>query len=164
MAILYYSKSSSKCLDFLKQLKTEGMFSLFDEYFCIDNRNLSRYPWLKSVPTIIVPESQEPLVDDDAFAWLSYKLNQKYKKDEIGTLQSADNFVDLNQDPNDIRLDTDSYISINNIDKPLKPQQSSKFSNAESMDVNKRLEALQQERSHFASQQKGSTPMKPKFN
>lgn len=165
MATLYYSKACSNCMDFLKKLREESMLKLFDEYFCIDNRNPKTFPqWLHSVPTIVVPEADQPLVGDDAFAWLTYKLNQKYQINELGTLnQNGGDYVDLTKDPTEINLDSDQYISINNIDKPIRPQDTQKFMQAESMDVQKRMEQLQQERSTFMSQQKGATPQQPNF-
>ena len=165
MSILFYSKSCPNCLDFLKTLKEENMLKLFDEYFCVDKRtNLPQF--LHSIPTIIVGDSNKPLVGDDAFAWLTYKLNQKYKKAELGTIDNGGgNFVDLTKDPNDLVLDSDQYISINNIDKPLKPDMTttSKYNNAETMDVQKRMEMIQQERSQFMSNQQGPPPQTPNF-
>ena len=163
MSILYYSRHCENCRDFIYKLKNEGMDILFDEFFCTDNRR-QLPPFLHSVPTIIVPDSDKPLVGDDAFAWLTFKLNQKYKRNELGTLDKGGDYVDLTQDPNEISLDSENYISINNIDKPIKPIQDSKYLNAESMDVNKRLEALQEQRSQFASSQKGQAPSQPNFS
>lgn len=141
------------------------MLKKFDEFFCVDGRsNLPQF--LHAVPTIIVSDSDKPLVGDDAFAWLTYKLNQKYKEDELGTLDTGGgDFVDLNQDPNDLPLDSANYISINNIDKPLKPDErtTKKYRNAESMDLNRRMEMLEQERSQFMSKQQGPQPRTPNF-
>lgn len=168
MSTLYYSKTCTNCLEFLKKLREENMLRIFDEYFCTDNRNPSTFPkWLHSVPTIVVPEANKPLIGDDAFAWLTFKLNKKYKDDELGTInQHGGNFVDLNQDPTDINLDSSSYISINNIDKPIKPNSNvvAQYNKAGSTDVSKRYEQLQQERSSFMSNQKGPQPSQPNFS
>jgi hypothetical protein len=165
MSVLFYSKSCPNCLEFLTKLREENMFGLFDELFCVDGRQ--QLPeFLHAIPTIIVPDSDKPLVGDDAFSWLTFKLNQKYKINELGTIQTPSNFVDLTKDPNDLVLDSENYISIDNIDKPLKPLQQSTerlFQNAESMDVAQRLEMLQQERANFMSSQQGPPPPKPNF-
>lgn len=168
MSTLYYSKGNINCLEFLKKLKQENMLKVFDEYFCIDGRDPKTFPkWLHSIPTIIVPESDKPLIGEDAFAWLTFKLNQKYKQAELGTInQNQGNFVNLNTDPADINLDSADYISIHNIDKPIKPsdQDVAKYRRAETMDVAQRLEQYQQERSNFSSHQKGSQPQAPNFS
>lgn len=162
MSVLFYSKGCSNCLDFLKKLKEENMLKYFDEYFCVDGRtNLP--PFLHSIPTIIVEDSDKPLVGDDAFGWLTYKLDQKYKESELGTLDQGfgTDFVNLNSDPTDINLDSADYISIHNIDKPLKPEMTTK--NFDGQDVNKQFEQLQQQRSQLLQEQKGPAPQTPNF-
>ena len=167
MPTLYYSKTCVNCLEFLKKLKEENMLRNFDEFFCTDGRNPKTFPkWLHSVPTIVVAEANKPLIGEDAFAWLTFKLNQKYKKHELGTInENQGNFVDLNQDPTDINLDSSNYISINNIDKPIRPSDDTAkhFNQANAMDVSKRYEQLQQQRSQFMSSQQTSAPQQPKF-
>ena len=86
MSVLFYSKNCKNSLEFLKKLKEENMLNFFDEFFCVDQRK-TLPPFLHSVPTIIVPEADKPLVGEDAFAWLTFKLDLKYKKSELGTLE-----------------------------------------------------------------------------
>ena len=154
MSVIFYSKNCSNCLEFLKKLKDEQMLNHFDEFFCVDNRNVLP-TFLHSIPTIIVPDSDKPLVGDDAFAWLTYKMSIKYKKSELGTLDAinSNSFCDITKDPTDINLDSVNYISIENIDKPIKPQINTNINNT-SMDVNKRFEELQQQRSLLLQEQK----------
>ena len=170
MSTIYFSRFSPDASEFFKKLKSENMHKMFDQYFCLDNRDPREIPhWLKNQKlVIVVPEHDKPLYNKDVFTWLNYKLNQKYKQQELGTLNQDDgNYVSLNKDPNDITLDTGDYISINNIDKPLKPESQSatrQFNQAESMDVSQRLEALQQERANFMQAQKGQPPQQtPNF-
>lgn len=164
MSVLFYSKNCKNCLEFLKKLKEENMLKYFEEYFCIDGKR-SLPPFLHSVPTIIVSDSEKPLVGDDAFNWLTFKMDQKYKSQELGSFgDGGGNFVNIG-DPNNINLDSTEFISIENIDKPIKPDYNTqeKFNNAETMNVAKRMEIIQQERAQFASSQKGITPQQPNF-
>ena len=164
MSTLYYSRYSPQCAKFLKKLKSENMLKMFDQYFCIDNRNNNELPpWLVGQKlVIVVPESDKPLFGNEVFTWLTYKLNEKYKERELGTLNQNDgNFVSLNKHPDDITLDSENYISIHNIDKPIKPE--GKFQNAETMDVAKRMEIMEQERAQLMNQQKGQAPRQPNF-
>lgn len=160
MSVFFYSKNCSNCLDFFKKLKEEDMLKYFDEYFCVDGRQ-TLPTFLHSIPTIIVEDADTPLVGDDAFGWLKYKLDEKYKKSELGTLDSGLNFVSLDSDPSNINLDSADYISIHNIDKPLKPDMAS--TNFDGQDVNKQFEELQQERSQLLQEQKGPIPKTPNF-
>lgn len=163
MSVIFYSKNCTNCLEFLKKLKEEDMLNFFDEFFCIDGRT-SLPQFLHHIPTIIVPDADKPLVGDDAFAWLHYILDQKYKVKELGTLDGggANNFCDLTKDPLDINLDSDKYISIHNIDKPIKPEMSSKFQES-SGDLTKQFDRLQQERNQLLNEQKGPPPPTPDF-
>lgn len=165
MSVLFYSRKCPNCLELLKKLREEQMLEIFDELFLVDGRK-QLPPWLTAVPTIIVPDSNKPLVGDDAFSWVTYKLNQKYKQEELGTLNSGGgDYVDLTKDPNDINLDTGDYISINNIDKPIKPnmEEQGKLYQNEGMDFQKRLNILEQERAQFNQNQTGTAPPQPNF-
>lgn len=161
MSVIFYSRNCVNCRDLLKRLKEADMLNYFDNFFCIDNRE-TLPNFLHSVPTIIVSDSDKPLVGDDAFSWLSYKLDQKLKKQELGTLDNsgAANFCDLTKDPNDITLDTVNYISVDNIGQSLKPEMNY---NPDSMDVTKQYERIQQERADLLKQQQGPPPPTPNF-
>lgn len=162
MSVIFYSKSCSNCLEFLKKLKEENLLNYFDEYFCIDGRTVLPQ-FLHHVPTIIVNDADKPLVGDDAFSWLLFKINEKYKKQELGTLDfGGDNFCDLTKDPNDINLDSDKFISIENIDKPIVPQMTGKYSE-DSGDIIQQMDKLQLERNKLLNEQKGSAPQTPNF-
>ena len=163
MSVIFYSKNCTNCAEFLKKLKEENMLNYFEEFFCIDGRGKNIPPFLTHTPTIIVEDSVKPLVGDDAFAWLNFQLNEKYKLKELGTIDgcSADNFCDLTKDPTDINLDTTDYISIHNIDKPIKPEITKKYN--DDSDVNAQFERLQQQRGELLNQQKGPPPQTPNF-
>lgn len=163
MSRIFYSKNCPNCLEFLKKLREENMLDYFEEFFCIDNRkNLP--PFLHHIPTIIVEDANKPLVGDDAFAWLNFKIDEKYKVQELGTLDGGgdNNFCDLTKDATDINLDSSSYISIHNIDKPLKPEMTGKFAE-QSGDLTKQMDILQQERAQLLNDQKGPAPQTPNF-
>ena len=164
MSILYFSKNCPNSAEFLKRLKEENMLGAFDEYFCIDNqRNLPNF--LHSVPTIVVPESPtKPLIGDDVFAWLNYKLNQKYKQQELVTLDETigDNFCSLDNDPENINCDSGNYISIENIGRPIKPDVD--ITNIDNASFDKRLKQLEMERSNFnQAQGQQQQPRRPNF-
>lgn len=163
MSVIFYSKNCANCLEFLKKLREENMLKDFDEFFCIDGRT-ALPQFLHHIPTIIVPNSEKPLVGDDAFAWLNFQISEKFKSQELGTLNSisSNNFCDLTKDPLDIDLDSTSYISIQNIDKPLKPEATGKFAD-NSGDLVKQMDRLQQERAQLLNEQKGPAPQTPNF-
>ncbi|MCH7928168.1 MAG: hypothetical protein IID03_09345 [Candidatus Dadabacteria bacterium] len=64
--------------DLLKELTEHGLLKHF-ERICVDrnqNINLKLPSFLKEVPTIIVPDYDQPLVGIDAFKWIKWKLKQ----------------------------------------------------------------------------------------
>ena len=165
MSILFFSKNCPNCREFLHKLKEENMHdTIFDELFCIDGRN-DLPAFLHSVPTIIVPESPgKPLVGDDVFAWLNYKLDQKYKQTPLVTLNESNgnNFCSLESDPDNLNCDSGNYISIDNIGRPIKPDIDT--SNMDNASFDKRLKQLEMERSNFnQSQQTQQQPRRPNF-
>lgn len=66
---IFYSKYCQNCKDFLQELyKTEDLYAKFNK-ICVDGKkNIPKQ--ITSVPTIIVPQIQKPLVGEEAFFWL----------------------------------------------------------------------------------------------
>ena len=165
MSKLYFSKNCPNCKDLLLKLREENMHNTaFDKLICIEYEpNLPSF--LHSVPTAIVPESPDkPLVGDDVFAWLNYKLNEKYKQNQLVTLDETvgDNFCSLNNDPENLNCDSGNYISIENIGRPIKPDID--VSNMDNASFDKRLKQLEMERSNFnQSQGQQQQPRRPNF-
>ena len=73
--IIYYSNFCPNCKDLLKELDNDSLINNFQK-ICIDEIKTELPSFLKEVPTIIVPDYNEPLVGINAFKWIKWKLQQ----------------------------------------------------------------------------------------
>lgn len=77
--VLFYSVYCQHCKEFVNNLRKSGLFDRFEKV-CVDQPRKTVIPKeIKSVPTIIVPQSQLPLKGNDAFQWL-YLMNQHIQR------------------------------------------------------------------------------------
>ena len=75
--ILYYSNYCINCKEFINILCKNSIYSNFKKINVSVNRN---YPSIiKSVPTIIVPNIERPLIGEEVFQWLEHFSSKRTK-------------------------------------------------------------------------------------
>jgi len=143
--VLYYSIQCTHSQELIKELKEHKLIDSIKPV-CIDNINVRIPPFLKEVPTLVVTDSKNPLVGEDAFKWIKWKVDIKVKEEEknIGTygfggfsesFSSLDGAEDSNDTNNFSSLGFDNTIMTGNEDSAQAYG-----------DINQKLDALKKER------------------
>lgn len=73
--ILFYSKYCNHSKDFFSKLLKTDYNNKFVK-ICVDNKNYKIPSFIKTVPTIIVPQSNTPLTGNNVFNWLDSVTSQ----------------------------------------------------------------------------------------
>lgn len=80
--ILYYSNYCINCKEFLNILvKNQPLYQKFNK-LNISDSNSPKPPFLKAVPTILVPNVNIPLTGSDVFKWLEQQSTQRRKQEQ----------------------------------------------------------------------------------
>jgi len=87
---LFYSKFCPYSSAILQYIKSYHLYELFDAIICVDNRmnngikiNLPNY--VASVPTLITPEYDIPLIDSNVMIWLKNIVKNKLQKPKMNS-------------------------------------------------------------------------------
>ena len=144
---LYYSTQCSHSLELINDLKENELINEIN-IVCIDNKNIKLPSFLKSVPTLVVEEADIPLVGEDAFKWIKWKIDKKVQKEEkdIGAYQDVNStgFASLGEggeeeSPNN---STNNYSPLDFEDSILTNSQNTFVEG----DIQEKLEKLKRER------------------
>lgn len=79
--ILFYSNRCNHCENFINQLNKNHIRNDFD-FICIDNNYQNIPPTIKSVPTVILKESNNILIGKSIFNWLNEMTNQNNNQNQ----------------------------------------------------------------------------------
>lgn len=82
--ILYYSNYCINCKEFMTILCKTPVYSNFTKVNV--SSNMSYPSFVKSVPTIIVPKIQRPLVGEEVFKWLEDQSVERVKNEKQGII------------------------------------------------------------------------------
>lgn len=119
--ILFYSKRCSHCSQFIQELYKSGIFNQIEK-LCIEEIKVPK--GINSVPTLIVPQYQRPLVGNECFAWIQEQeqINQektKPKQNQKPTqTQSLPGFEDILPFSDTMGGFSDSYSYLND-ERPM---------------------------------------------
>ena len=151
-SVIYYSNFCNNSKDLLKELTEHALLKNF-ERICIDrnqNINLKLPSFLKEVPTIIVPDYDQPLVGIDAFKWIKWKLKQMNQKSGKLNPYEGDAFSNSYSSLSDnvISTDTSNFTSLDDNNKIITQSQEElkSYSNSISNNVEQNYEQLIQSR------------------
>lgn len=79
--VLYYSNYCINCKEFINILCKTPIYSSFTKVNVSDGK--TRFPsFVKSVPTIIVPNVNKPLVGEEVFTWLEKQSDNRIKNEK----------------------------------------------------------------------------------
>ncbi len=145
--VLYFSKKCSHSQELIKELKENNLLEGIN-LICIDQRNVRLPAFLMEVPTLIVSDSKNPLIGDDAFKWIKWSIDKKIKEEskDIGAYgfgsSFSENYSSLDGGE-DLINDTINYTS-------LKFDNTIMTNNGDSSqaygDIQEKLDALKKER------------------
>lgn len=80
--ILFYSQYCQHSQDFIVALQKTGYHDKFVK-ICVDDKKYKIPPSITAVPSIIIPEYNEPLQAADTFAWINSIIEKKSQTDTI---------------------------------------------------------------------------------
>ena len=110
--VLYYSNFCINCKDFMNILCKAPIYNKFTK-INVSEGTVNIPPFIKSVPTILVPNSSKPLVGEEVFKWLEEISEQRMN----GKDQSI---IPYHPDEMDGVLgDNYSYLDIKDTDQPM---------------------------------------------
>ena len=110
--ILYYSNYCINCKEFMNILCKTPIYNKFTKVN-VSEGVLNIPPFVKSVPTIIVPNSSQPLVGEDVFKWLEEKSEQRMNSVEQSILPYHPDEMD------GVLGDNYSYLDIKDTEQPM---------------------------------------------
>lgn len=110
--VLYYSNFCINCKDFMNILCKAPIYNKFTK-INVSEGTVNIPPFIKSVPTILVPNSSKPLVGEEVFKWLEEISEQRMN----GKDQSI---IPYHPDEMDGVLgDNYSYLDVKDTDQPM---------------------------------------------
>ena len=81
---LFYSNYCKYSNNLIKELKSNNILYTFQNIICIDDITYDKIPkYLKTVPTIIIPEYDKPIEYENALIWLKMKQKNKNQENKI---------------------------------------------------------------------------------
>jgi glutaredoxin-related protein len=110
--ILYYSNYCINCKEFMNMLCKTPVYNKFTK-INVSEGVVNIPPFVKSVPTIIVPNSSKPLVGEDVFKWLEEKSEQRMNSVDQSILPYHPDEMD------GVLGDNYSYLDIKDTDQPM---------------------------------------------
>ena len=135
MKILFYSTKCGFCLKILENIKLLDINDI--KFICIDNNN-NLPSKLEKVPTLIIPDINEPLVGNKAFKWLEMQKNFNNSTNNINFAEKFDDSIFSNTEnlnKKDKDDDIDDYIDYSYLNK-LTNEKSKNQKNEETLTKN----------------------------
>lgn len=109
--IVYYSNYCLNCKEFINILCKTPVYNKFTKVN-VSEINVNIPPFVKSVPTIIVPNINRPLVGEEVFKWLDESSEKR-----INNIEQAIN--PYHPDEMDNMGDNYSYLDFNDTEQPM---------------------------------------------
>jgi hypothetical protein len=110
--ILYYSNYCINCKEFMNIMCKTPIYNKFTK-INVSEGIVNIPPFIKSVPTIIVPNSNKPLVGEDVFKWLEEKSEQRMNSVDQSILPYHPDEMD------GVLGDNYSYLDIKDTEQPM---------------------------------------------
>jgi len=109
--ILYYSNYCINCKEFINILCKSPLYSQFTKINVSSNTSFPNF--VKSVPTIVVPNIQRPLVGEEVFKWLEEQSTRRVQNEDRGIIPYSPGEMGSGL------ADTYSYLDAKDTEQPM---------------------------------------------